>query len=92
VVALTLFASQLTFHLYARSALTAAAIDSARLVADAPGPGVQATAEANARRALGAYGPTSTFVWTVTATEVVLTLTLPKVGISRTVRLRRERQ
>jgi uncharacterized membrane protein (DUF4010 family) len=67
-------ASQVAFGLYARSAVTAAAVDAARRVADAPGPAATAQAEATARRALGAYGRTTTFVWAVSANVVQLTV------------------
>jgi len=84
---LTLFATQVVFDLYARSAVTSAAVEAARRVAgfassasyDSPAAQQQAvtTAEADARASLGRYGAVTSFSWTFlpqgsTPTEVEL--------------------
>ncbi len=75
ILLLVLLAVQVLFDLYARSAVTAAAFDAARVVAgsDAGGtPTSQGQAELDARRELGAYGERATFDWAVDAEEVRL--------------------
>lgn len=75
VLVLLLLAVQVLFDLYARSAVTAAAFDAARVVAgsDAGGsPSSQSQAELDARRDLGAYGQRATFDWEVDADDVRL--------------------
>jgi len=74
VMVLTLFATQVVFDLYARSAVTSAAVDAARHVAgfasssayDNPAARQQALAgaEADARASLGRYGAVTSFSWT----------------------------
>ena len=51
-----LLAVQVIFHLYATSAVTAAAFDGARLVAAADSPVDEDEAEAHVRNLLGKYG------------------------------------
>lgn len=76
VLVILLFATQVVFDLYARSAVTSAAVEAARSVAGfasseayaAPGAAsaeqrVVATAEARARAALGRWGGVTTFTW-----------------------------
>jgi hypothetical protein len=79
VVILALFATQVVFDLYARSAVTSAAVEAARSVAGftsshaygaTPTGGMDiferqaiAAAEARARAALGRYGDVTTFAW-----------------------------
>ncbi len=79
VLILLLFATQVVFDLYARSAVTSAAVEAARSVAgfassQAYGPSVGggpdpaeqnaiSTAEARARAALGRFGTATTFTW-----------------------------
>ena len=59
-----LVAVQVSFSLYARSAVTAAAFDAARLAAGSDGgPQSLARAEAKARSELGRYGDGATFTW-----------------------------
>jgi hypothetical protein len=63
---LLLFAVQVTYDLFATSAVSAAAYDAARVVAgaDAQGrPSATADAEAEARRVLGRYGERVSFTW-----------------------------
>jgi Flp pilus assembly protein TadG len=75
ILVLLLLAVQVVFDLYARSAVTAAAFDAARVVAgsDANGsPAAQSQAELAARRDLGAYGQRATFDWAVDANDVRL--------------------
>jgi hypothetical protein len=72
---LVLLAVQVLFDLYARSAVTAAAFDAARVVAGADAGGTatsQSQAELDARRELGAYGQRATFDWAVDVEEVHL--------------------
>ena len=74
-LAFLLFAVQVTYDLYATSAVTAAAFDAVRVVAgsDAFGdPAATATAEAEARRALGGYARRVAFDWSRDADEVSL--------------------
>lgn len=75
ILVLVLLAVQVLFDLYARSAVSAAAFDAARVVAgsDAGGtPTSRGEAEQDARRELGAYGRRATFDWAVDADEVRL--------------------
>jgi hypothetical protein len=66
VLVLLLLAVQVTYDLYATSAVTAAAYDAARVVAGADGgPGAAAAAEDGARRSLGRYGEDVAFTWSV---------------------------
>lgn len=103
---LLLFAVQVLFNLYATSVVTSVAYDAARKVAGQHGgPGFQAEAEGDARRALGRYGDRVSFEWDSTADVVVLRVraTSPSVlfpslsgplafgDIDRTVRVRVER-
>jgi len=82
-----LFATQVVFDLYARSAVTSAAVEAAHRVAGYASsagygdPGAQqqavAAAEADARSSLGRYGTVTSFSWTLlpqgsTPTEVEL--------------------
>jgi hypothetical protein len=82
VLVILLFVTQVVFDLYARSAVTAAAVDAARSVAgyassDAyTGPGGGAaeqqavvTAESRARAALGRWGDVTTFSWRFLPTD-----------------------
>lgn len=93
VVFLTLltFAVQLLFNLYAASAVTAVAHDTARAAAgglvDHHGADlaqVLADAEADARRALGRYGDRLEFTWDLDGDRVRLTIGAehPRVAIS----------
>lgn len=99
-----LFAVQVTAHLWATSAVTAAAFDGARLVAGNR-PMTAEDAEAHVERVLGDYGDRVQFDWSgSTPEEIVLRVTGPtpaalieSVGqlagldtIERTVRVRRE--
>lgn len=102
-----LLAVQVLFGLYARSAVTAATFDAARIVAGADAgatPEAQLDAEAGARRALGRYGQRVAFRWSIDADIVSLSVhvqspsLLPALvrplqldTIDRTVRVRRER-
>jgi len=104
---LLLFATQVTFNLYAASVVTAVSYDAARRVAAGDGgAGLTAQAEADARQSLGRYAGRVTFDWSGTTTdEVVLrveaansSLLLPIVPgraafdhLDRTVRVRVER-
>ena len=75
VLVLLLLAVQVLFDLYARSAVSAAALDAARIVAgsDASGtPASQNQAEGDARRELGAYGQRASFEWSVDSDDVRL--------------------
>jgi len=67
VLILVLFATQVAFDLYARTAVTAAALDAARSVASSSGPttgdAALQSAETRARGALGAYGVATSFRW-----------------------------
>jgi hypothetical protein len=85
IVVLTLFATQVVFDLYARSAVTSAAVEAARSVAgfasaeaygSPSGPGAAsseqmavAIAESRARAALGRYGKVTTFAWRFLPTD-----------------------
>lgn len=98
-----LFATQVLLHLYATSAVTAVAFDSARAVAASSGAS-RVQAEANARDLLGAYGRDVRFQWAETPDEVVLVVSGPTPaplieavadlgsfsGIRREVRVRKE--
>jgi Flp pilus assembly protein TadG len=97
------FAVQVLVHLYATSAVTAAAFDVTRAVAADGGIG-RAEAEQNARDLLGEYGASVRFRWSETPDEVVLRVTGPTPapliqtvarlgafdGIEREVRVRKE--
>lgn len=76
---LALLAVQVLFDLYARSALSAAIFDAARIVAGsdaAASPSAEADAEAGAREELGHYGEGARFRWSVSADEVGLTVSV----------------
>lgn len=76
-VVLLLLAVQVSFDLYTRSALSAAAMDAASAVAGSNGgatPAAQAEAAANARAILGSYGKRATFTWRVSPEAVELTV------------------
>lgn len=76
-LSLLLFATQILFDLYARSAVTAAAFDAARIVAGSDAgatPASEAAAENGARATLGAYGRDAAFTWDVTADQVALSV------------------
>lgn len=104
---LLLFATQVTFNLYAASVVTAVSYDAARRVAGGDGgSGLTAQAEAEARQSLGRYASRVSFDWSgSTGDEVVLrfeatnpSLLLPVVPgraafdhVERTVRVRVER-
>ncbi|GAC1589819.1 MAG: hypothetical protein NVS3B21_06790 [Acidimicrobiales bacterium] len=79
VLLLLLLATQVTFDLYARSAVTAASVDAARAVADErqsaaygtnPDAAMLAVQQAQDRagRALGAYGRVTSFRWNLLPT------------------------
>ena len=73
VIVLLLLAVQVTYDLYASSAVTAAAYDAARVVAGSDGgPGATAAAEESARRALGRYGERASFAWSMDGAFVEL--------------------
>jgi hypothetical protein len=75
VLLLILLAVQVLFDLYARSAVSAAAFDAARVVAGSDAgatPTSQSQAELSARRELGAYGQRASFDWSVDADDVRL--------------------
>jgi hypothetical protein len=85
ILVLLLVAVQVSFDLYARSAVTGAAVDAARTVADfdpaAPFgsrslAGAEAEAEAHARAELGAFGHpgVTSFAWSTAGGAVVLTV------------------
>jgi hypothetical protein len=74
-LAMLLLAVQVTYDLYAKSAVTAAAFDAVRVVAGADAANdaaARTAAEADARRALGAYGDRVSFEWTVADDTVLL--------------------
>jgi hypothetical protein len=106
VLVLLLLAVQVTYDLYATSAVTAAAYDAARIVAGSDGGASAAgSAEDTARRSLGRYGENVAFTWSVDGDVVELRVVaqnpsfLPvalrqPLGIDvvdRTVRVRAER-
>ena len=73
-VCFLLFAVQVSYDLYATSAVTSAAFDAVRLAAGADG-GTEAArmaAEAHAREVLGRYGDRVTFAWSRTDDAVLL--------------------
>jgi hypothetical protein len=75
ILLLLLLAVQVLFDLYARSAVTAAAFDAARVVAGSDAGASQSSqgeAEADARRELGAYGQGASFDWVVDSEDVRL--------------------
>jgi len=88
-----LFAVQLLFNLYATSAVTAAGLDAARVVAaervdHADSAAVQAAknqAEAKARAVLGRYGDKVSFQWVVgeDVVQLHLRVTNPRVFFGR---------
>lgn len=103
---LLLFAVQVLFNLYATSVVTSVAYDAARRVAGQHGgPGSEAQAEGEARRALGRYADRVSFEWDSTGDVVALrvratspSLLFPAMSgplafgdIDRTVRVRAER-
>jgi hypothetical protein len=74
---LILLATQLAFDLYARSAVSAAAFDAARIVAgsDSGVTGASlSSAEETARRTLGAYGSSAAFSWRISSDQVALSV------------------
>ncbi|HZN13750.1 MAG TPA: hypothetical protein VFB78_05760 [Acidimicrobiales bacterium] len=74
-LALLLLAVQVTYDLYATSAVTSAAFDAVRIVAGADATdqrAAQADAEAGARRVLGRYGERVSFTWSVDDDVVTL--------------------
>ncbi len=74
---LLMLATQVVFDLFARSAVTAAAYDAARVVAgsDASGSGTtQALAEDQARHELGLYASGTSFSWSVGPDQVELSV------------------
>lgn len=76
---LLLLAVQVVLDLYARSAVTAAALDAASAVAGSDGNATsvaQADAVANARAILGSLGSGARFAWQVTPAAVKLTVTV----------------
>jgi hypothetical protein len=78
-VVFMLLAVQVLFDLYARSAVTSASFDAARVVAGADAgatPAAEADAEDAARRVLGHYGARARFRWTVDSDTVALTVHL----------------
>lgn len=77
-----LVATQVAYALHARSAVTAAAYDAARVVAGADGgPAAVPVAEARARAALGRFGDRVRFEWTVGRHEVRLRTTASLPGL-----------
>jgi len=106
VLVLLLFAVQVTYDLYATSAVTASAYDAARVVAGSDGgPAAVAAAEESARASLGRYGTRVAFEWTAGDDVVELRVVARNPGflpvalrqplgldvVDRTVRLRTER-
>jgi hypothetical protein len=74
-LAFLLFAVQVTYDLYATSAVTSAAFDAVRIVAGADAaavPTARADAEAHMRRVLGRYGDRVNFAWAEDATSISL--------------------
>jgi len=74
-----LLAVQVLFDLYARSAVSSASFDAARVVAGADAgatPAAEADAEEAARHVLGHYGARAQFRWAVDADTVALTVHL----------------
>jgi hypothetical protein len=70
-----LFAVQISYDLYATSAVTSAAFDAVRVVAGADAaddPAARSEAEDTVRRVLGRYGERVTFTWRVEADVVGL--------------------
>ena len=106
VLVMLLLAVQVTYDLYASSAVSAAAYDAARIVAGSDGgPAAATTAEAAARRALGRYGSGVSFTWAVDDDNVELRVVAQNPSflpaalrrplgvdvVDRTVRVRTER-
>lgn len=76
---LLLLAVQVSFDLYAHSAVTAAALEAASAVAGSEAgasASAQADAVSNAREILGRYAAGATFDWQVTPTTVELTVSV----------------
>jgi Flp pilus assembly protein TadG len=76
---LLLLAVQVSFDLYARSAVDAAAFDAVRVVTGSDAgaaPSSLDAAEQHARQALGRYGRLARFSWQVGATTVGLTVSV----------------
>lgn len=74
-LSLLLLAVQVTYDLYATSAVTSAAFDAVRIVAGADSasdPNARNRAEATARGILGAYGERVTFEWSEDADNIAL--------------------
>ncbi|HUQ40241.1 MAG TPA: hypothetical protein VM030_08810 [Acidimicrobiales bacterium] len=104
LLVLILFACQLLFALYARSAITAVAFDAARVVAGSRADGSHEGAERDARAALGRYATRVRFTWSVSAETVSLRVQARNPGflplglrhamgiddVDRTMRVRRE--
>jgi hypothetical protein len=100
-----LFAVQITYDLYATSAVTSAAFDAVRIAAGADGDGGQDAAELHAREVLGGYADRVSFEWMRTDDQVVLRVQATNPGflptllrrplgidrVDRTVRARVER-
>lgn len=88
VLVVLLFAVQVLFDLYARSAVTATAYDAARRVAGSQRgslPSAVARAEADARQALGRYGSRVRFRWDVSDGRTVrlhVTVDNPRLGFA----------
>jgi hypothetical protein len=84
---LLLVAVQVTFDLYARSAVGAAAFDAVRTVAGGQAERdpelidtTTSEAESRARDVLGEYGSRATFEWEMSADVVQLTVRVPNPG------------
>ncbi|MGH9306253.1 MAG: hypothetical protein ACRD0I_05130, partial [Acidimicrobiales bacterium] len=76
---LMLLAVQITFDLYARSVVGAAAFDAARIVAGSDASGSvasEAQAEDQARAELGRYANRATFAWNNSPQDITLTVTV----------------
>lgn len=76
---LLLVAVQVTFDLYGRSAVTAAALGAASTVAGSDAgatAAAQAEATTDARATLGSYGRDATFAWHVSPQAVELTVSV----------------
>ena len=83
-VVFLLLAVQVLFDLYARSAVTAATFDAARVVAGADAgatPAAEVDAETTARHVLGRYGHRARFHWAVDAENVALTVQARNPGL-----------
>ncbi len=74
---LVLLVTQILFDLYARSAVTTAAFDGARVVVGSDAGATEiarADAERSARMILGGYGSGAAFQWHITSDQVGLTI------------------